>query len=608
MRRRTTRGAGALALAAALAGLAPGALATAASAAPAETRTLTLGREVTATPTGELASATISVPTPTGGRATAPIEVAVDPGTQMVGVSWAGSGDAEVQVAVPEGDGWGAWVDLHADDAPDDDTEGATERTGAGPVWLGRGGIARVRVKVVGGRPADLRVETMRFAARPSARAVTYDRPVTPAGGPAIATRSSWAPGGWQGGREGCSPAPTSSSSLRFSVVHHTAGTNSYAAADVPAILAGIYRFHTGTNGWCDVGYNLFVDRFGTVWEGRTGGIHAPIQGGHAKGFNTNSVGIALLGSHDGVAPSAASLTALRDVLAWKLGSHGVDPTTTTPIVSQGSPRYPEGQTVVLPTIQGHRDSGLTACPGNLLYSRLPGLRSDIAARIAATNVPATWSPSTSGAAFFGRLDDAATGRRAPNGRAGFSTSLVTRSGWPRDALATAIVLTPQTDARIGGPDRLYRAAFGREAETGGLRYWVDQRDAGMSLSTMARLFTVTAEFRNAYDHLGDPDLVTAIYRNVLGREPDAAGRDYWVGRLAGGMTRHQLLASFSESPEHKDRTRVAGAITRAYVVLFDRAATGSERATWAQALGEGTSDGAMVSVLIASPEYAAGA
>ncbi|HEX7132007.1 MAG TPA: DUF4214 domain-containing protein, partial [Iamia sp.] len=587
-RRIVTRGTGVL-IVATLVGLVPG-------SPPAGAEARTVDRTVTSTPAGELTSTTLAVDATTAAtarRTGSPVEVAVGTGTQMVGVSWAGDDDVEVQVAPPEGDGWGPWTDLHADDAPDVGT--STARTGVGPLWLGATGVDRVAVRVVAGAPSDLRVEAMRFTSSGSSRAVSADQPATPAGGPTIATRAAWAPGGWQGGRAGCTPAPTVMSALRFAVVHHTDGTNTYRAADVPGILAGIYRFHTATNGWCDIAYNLFVDRFGTVWEGRTGGLSAPIMGGHAKGFNTNSVGVALIGTHGSTAPSAASMTALRDVLAWKLGSHGVDPRTTTPIVSQGSPRYPAGQTVVLPTIQGHRDSGLTACPGNLLYSRLPGLRTDVAARIAATNAPATWRPSTTGAAFFGRIDDAALGRRAPNGRAGHFTSLVTRDGWPRDPLASAIVLSPETDTRVGGVDRLYRAAFGREAETGGLRYWVGRRDDGMTLTSMARQFSGTPEFRQAYDALDDTAFVTAIYRNILGRDPEASGRDYWVGRLAGGMPRHQLLASFSESAEHRARARIPGTITRAYFVLLDRAASAGERSTWTAHLSGGGADADVV-------------
>ena len=77
---------------------------------------------------------------------------------------------------------------------------------GKGP---GDQGVERVAVRIVEGAPTDLRVEAMRFAASRTARAVTYDRPATPAGGPVVATRASWAPGGWQGTREGWAFAST---------------------------------------------------------------------------------------------------------------------------------------------------------------------------------------------------------------------------------------------------------------------------------------------------------------------------------------------------------------------------------------------------------------
>lgn len=600
MGRRTRIGAlGAGALLGVVAGLVP-------VTAPVAAQVEALARSTVATPAGALTTTTIAVGAPPGtrARAGAAIEVPVDPGTQMAGVSWTGGGPVDVEVAAPEGDGWGPWVPLHAEDAPDPRAGG---RTGVGPVWLGGEGVDRVALRIAGAVPADLRIDAMQVAASPRARPVTYDRPATPAGGPTIVTRASWAPGGWQGGRAGCTATPTASTALRFAVVHHTAGSNSYTAAQVPSILAGIYRFHTATNGWCDVAYNVFVDRFGTVWEGRTGGLNAPIMGGHAKGFNTDSVGVALIGTYDG-APTGASMSALRDVLAWKLGSHGIDPRTSTPIVSKGSTRYPAGRRVVLPTVQGHRDSGLTACPGGAAYARLPALRNDVAGRIAATNASGTWAPSTTGAAFFGRLDDAALGRRATNGRAGFYTSLVTRGGYPRNPLATSIVLSTATETRIAGPDRLYRAAFGREADTGGLRFWVGRRDAGMTMTEMARRFSGTPEFRTAYAGLDDEAFVTTIYANVLRRAPDADGFAFWVDQLDDGRPRFRVLAQFSESAEHKRLTRIPGLITRAYFVMLHRNASSTERSTWTGALSSGTSGDDMVAMLLASAEYRAGA
>lgn len=570
------------------------------------------GTTATATPTGTLTSSVVALPPATGrsGGTGAGTEVAVPAGTQMVGLTWSGSDAVEVAVRARAGDGpWTEWVDLHAD-VPDGEGAGLV---GAGPAWLGSDGADRVAVRI-GPGASDVRVTAMAHAASPTGRAATVDQPATPAGGPPIHTRAEWAPGGWQGSRSGCTPAPATMDQLRFAVVHHTVNANTYSQADVPGILAGIYRFHTASNGWCDVAYNYFVDRFGRAWEGRSGGLHAPIMGGHAKGFNTHSVGIALLGQYQpGASPAAASPTAgamaaVRDLLAWKLGSHGVDPQATIPIRSLGSPRYPEGQTVNLSTIQGHRASGLTSCPGDLVDQLLPGLRRDVAARIAATNRPAAWAPSTTGPAFFSRLRTLAAGRSQPNGVAGTYTILVARGGWPRDALARNIVLSPATDARVGAADRLYNAAFGRRPDNTGLLYWVDQRDKGLGLASMARNFTVTAEFRDRYDSLADPAYVSALYRNVLGRAPDAAGQQYWEGRLAGGMSRHQMLASMSESSEHRIRTAVQTEITVGYVVTLGRVPSGPRRADWTTLYASGADGLDLVTYLLASSDFAAGA
>jgi hypothetical protein len=59
---------------------------------------------------------------------------------------------------------------------------------------------------------------------------------------------------------------------VRAVVLHHTASSNDYGPADVPALLRGFYAYHVRSRGWSDVGYNVLVDRFGTAWEGRAGG------------------------------------------------------------------------------------------------------------------------------------------------------------------------------------------------------------------------------------------------------------------------------------------------------------------------------------------------
>jgi hypothetical protein len=44
--------------------------------------------------------------------------------------------------------------------------------------------------------------------------------------------------------------------------------------------------------------------------------------------------------------------------------------------------RYPAGAVVTLPRVIGHRDVGLTECPGNALYAQVNGIRKFVQKRI----------------------------------------------------------------------------------------------------------------------------------------------------------------------------------------------------------------------------------
>ncbi|MGZ4437220.1 MAG: N-acetylmuramoyl-L-alanine amidase, partial [Nocardioidaceae bacterium] len=148
------------------------------------------------------------------------------------------------------------------------------------------------------------------------------------------------------------------------------------------------------SNGWCDIGYNFLVDRFGRTWEGRYGGIARPVIGAHTGGFNTDSFGTAMIGTYTALVPSSATQNAVARLLAWKLGLHHADPLGRAVLVSAGGPNtvYPAGRAVSFNVVSGHRDVGNTTCPGNAAYGRLPAIRS--AAR-AATGA-ALFNPASS--------------------------------------------------------------------------------------------------------------------------------------------------------------------------------------------------------------------
>jgi hypothetical protein len=186
---------------------------------------------------------------------------------------------------------------------------------------------------------------------------------------PAIVPRLSW--GAAESIRKG---PPSYAPALRFAVVHHTAGRNDYTRAEAPAIVKAIQLYHVQGNGWNDIGYNFLVDRFGTIYEGRYGGVDRDVIGAHALGFNTGSVGVALLGTYGSVSPPRVAQDAISRLLAWRLDLAHVDPTGFTTVISSGSERFGSGLPVLLRNVSGHRDTGFTECPGNLLYARLDAL------------------------------------------------------------------------------------------------------------------------------------------------------------------------------------------------------------------------------------------
>src|SRR5204863_533710 len=86
------------------------------------------------------------------------------------------------------------------------------------------------------------------------------------------------------------------------------------------------FRTRSIAGRWNDIGYNFLIDKYGQVFEGRYGGVDKNVIGAHAEGFNTGSIGVALIGSYQTTAPTAAEKTALVNLLAWRLDLAHVDP------------------------------------------------------------------------------------------------------------------------------------------------------------------------------------------------------------------------------------------------------------------------------------------
>lgn len=115
------------------------------------------------------------------------------------------------------------------------------------------------------------------------------------------------------------------------------------------------------------------------------------------------------------------------------------------------------------------------------------------------------------------------------------------------------VTLALDTDGSAGQAYRVYQAAFARTPDTGGLSFWVGRMDNGTSLIDVAAGFVSSSEFRSVYGAAPTfGEIVAQFYRNVLGREGEAGGVDFWTGELQRGVPVQNILAGFSESAENK--------------------------------------------------------
>jgi Ca2+-binding RTX toxin-like protein len=133
--------------------------------------------------------------------------------------------------------------------------------------------------------------------------------------------------------------------------------------------------------------------------------------------------------------------------------------------------------------------------------------------------------------------------------------------GVERLQFANGVGVALDIDAAAGQTYRLYQAAFNRTPDAGGVGFWLDQLDHGLSLTKMAQYFLDSPESVRTYGALTDTAFVTVMYANVLHRAPDASGLSFYLdGFSAGAFTRAEVLKGFSESPENQ--AAVIGSIT----------------------------------------------
>ncbi|MFF9982009.1 peptidoglycan recognition protein family protein [Streptomyces erythrochromogenes] len=328
----------------------------------------------------------------------------------LMGVSWKDA-SAEVQGKIEARSrnavtgAWTPWVELEPLKAGLDGVRpgarGATE-----PVWVGSADGAEVRVgggsaALPAGLELDLvdpgragrRAGAAKFAsasgtraaksasasgARAAAAAAVAPGPESTAPRPDVVPRAQW---GADESLNNEGPIYLAGGRIKALFVHHTAASAPYECTDSAAIVRGLHVYHVKTNGWRDVGYNFLVDKCGTLFEGRQGGVDRPVMGAHTYGFNSESTSVAVLGDHTSAGASPEALEGIAKMAAYKLGQYDADMDGTTTLTAGATQKnyagtsFTAGQPYQFRTVSGHRDGFNTECPGHQLYPQLDTIR-----------------------------------------------------------------------------------------------------------------------------------------------------------------------------------------------------------------------------------------
>lgn len=154
---------------------------------------------------------------------------------------------------------------------------------------------------------------------------------------------------------------------------------------------------------------------------------------------------------------------------------------------------------------------------------------------------------------------------------------------------------------------RLYFAYFKRGPDHGGLDFWVNARKNGKTINDESNAFARSNEFKTTYGSLDNTEFVTLVYKNVLDRDPEQGGFEFWVGQLDDGLvTRGRVMTQFSESNEFKNSSRGRTLAADVYDDLYDKAISVGGLRDWGAHIQGGGTAGGLATYLINAAGYPA--
>jgi hypothetical protein len=322
------------------------------------------------------------------------------------------------------------------------------------------------------------------------------------------------------------------------------------------------------------------------------------VIGAHTGGFNTGTIGVAMLGTYTnqaGVAPTAAQQDGVANIIGYRLSRYGVNPDESATFTARGHTdggRYYTGDQVVLPRVFSHRDTHQTECPGELAYPLISGIQ-DRAATYARQYTEVAEKYKNAVQAIYQDM----LGRPA-------TSADIRNWAYPVSVSGTGVLADTMEKSDQYRRARIvsaFRATLGYTPSSTQVSGYV----------TLVKQGTLTVDdiepylmwkSKSYYDKVGGTKAayVTALYKHILHRTPTAYQRDRWVSRLST-LGKQGVVQAMWDS-----KTGVALRVTATYQHYVNITPSTAQRDTWVQRLTSGTTEAALRRALIVSKTYLA--
>ena len=196
--------------------------------------------------------------------------------------------------------------------------------------------------------------------------------------------------------------------------------------------------------------------------------------------------------------------------------------------------------------------------------------------------------------------------READDGGLQFWVNMLNSGAMTKAEIIDYFLGSQEFEGTIAPIVRLYFAYFLRVPDYAGLMFWIGAYNSGWSLGSISESFAASNEFQQTYGSLTNEQFVTLVYQNVLGRDPDPVGYDYWLGQLnSGSLTWGQMMLGFSESDEYNALISNEVLVTMMYIGMLRRSPEPGGFNFWVGYLDSGGSELSMIDAFFSSQEYA---